>query len=57
VAKDIIALQNAVINAFNTMKKAKHFVLKPETNPAQTGISIYYSTSSEGTVKLSLTIC
>ena len=31
VAKDIIAMQNAVINAFNTMKNAKHFVLKPET--------------------------
>ena len=31
VAKDIISMQNAVINAFNTMKNAKHFVLKPET--------------------------
>ncbi|MBL7910091.1 MAG: hypothetical protein JNJ41_03405 [Bacteroidia bacterium] len=31
VAKDIIAMQNAVIHAFNTMKNAKHFVLKPET--------------------------
>lgn len=31
VAKDIIAMQNAVVNAFNTMKNAKHFVLKPET--------------------------
>lgn len=31
VAKNIIAMQNAVINAFNTMKNAKHFVLKPET--------------------------
>jgi len=54
VAKDIIALQNAVINAFNTMKKAKHFVLKPETNPAQTGININYSASSEGTVKIEI---
>lgn len=31
VAKDIIAMQNAAINAFNTMKNAKHFVLKAET--------------------------
>lgn len=31
VAKDIVAMQNAAINAFNTMKNAKHFVLKPET--------------------------
>lgn len=31
VAKDIIAIQNAVISAFNTMKNAKHFVLKPTT--------------------------
>jgi hypothetical protein len=31
VAKDIIAMQNAVINAFNAMKNAKHFVLKPKT--------------------------
>lgn len=31
VAKDIIAIQQAVLNAFNTMKNAKHFVLKPTT--------------------------
>jgi len=31
VAKDIIAMQQAALNAFNTMKNAKHFVLKPTT--------------------------
>ncbi|HXB45913.1 MAG TPA: hypothetical protein VNV85_17720 [Puia sp.] len=31
VAKDILEIQNAVISAFNTMKNAKHFVLKPAT--------------------------
>jgi hypothetical protein len=31
VAKDIVAIQNAVLAAFNTMKNAKHFVLKPPT--------------------------
>ncbi|MDP3146046.1 MAG: hypothetical protein Q8T03_13305 [Bacteroidota bacterium] len=31
VAKDIVAIQQAVLNAFNTMKNAKHFVLKPTT--------------------------
>jgi len=31
VAKDIMAIQQAVLNAFNTMSNAKHFVLKPAT--------------------------
>lgn len=31
VAKEVIAIQQAVLNAFNTMKNAKHFVLKPTT--------------------------
>ena len=31
VAKDIMEIQKAVLNAFNTMKNAKHFVLKPTT--------------------------
>ncbi|MDQ3192196.1 MAG: hypothetical protein M3Q58_11445, partial [Bacteroidota bacterium] len=31
VAKDIMAMQQAVLNAFNTMSNAKHFVLKPTT--------------------------
>jgi hypothetical protein len=31
VAKDIVAIQNAALSAFNTMKNAKHFVLKPAT--------------------------
>jgi hypothetical protein len=31
VAKDIVAIQNAVVSAYNSMKSAKHFVLKPTT--------------------------
>jgi hypothetical protein len=31
VAKDIMAIQQAVLNAFNSMSNAKHFVLKPAT--------------------------
>ncbi len=31
VAKDIVAIQTAALSAFNTMKNAKHFVLKPTT--------------------------
>lgn len=31
VAKDIIAMQQAALNAFNTMRNARHFVLKPTT--------------------------
>ncbi|MGQ0829333.1 MAG: hypothetical protein ACT4ON_13175 [Bacteroidota bacterium] len=31
VAKDIIAIQQAAINAFNTMKNAKYFFLRPTT--------------------------
>jgi hypothetical protein len=38
VAKDILAIQQAVINAFNTMKNAKHFVLKPTTIKRLKGI-------------------
>jgi hypothetical protein len=31
VAKDILAMQKAAIAAFNSMKSARHFVLKPDT--------------------------
>jgi len=31
VAKEIMAIQNAVVSAYNSMKSAKHFVLKPAT--------------------------
>jgi DNA adenine methylase len=31
VAKDIMAIQKAIVSAYNSMKSAKHFVLKPET--------------------------
>jgi DNA adenine methylase len=31
VAKDIMAIQNSVVAAYNSMKSAKHFVLKPAT--------------------------
>jgi DNA adenine methylase len=31
VAKEIMSIQNAVVSAYNSMKSAKHFVLKPAT--------------------------
>lgn len=45
VAKDITDIQNAVINAFNTMYNAKHFVLKPETIKRLKGIIEKYDNS------------
>lgn len=38
VAKDIMAIQQAVLNAFNNMSNAKHFVLKPTTVKRLKGI-------------------
>jgi len=40
VAKDIIAIQNAVIKQFNTMQNAAHFVLRPETIKHLKGIVV-----------------
>jgi hypothetical protein len=47
VAKDIIAIQNAVIKQFNTMHNAAHFVLRPETIKRLKGIVVKWQNSYE----------
>lgn len=47
VAKDIIAIQNAVIKQFNTMQNAAHFVLRPETIKRLKGIVVKWQNSYE----------
>lgn len=42
VAKDIMSIQNAVIDAYNTMKSTKHFVLEPATIKRFKGIIVRY---------------
>ncbi len=47
VAKDIIAIQNAVVKQFNTMHNAAHFVLRPETIKRLKGIVVKWQNSYE----------
>lgn len=47
VAKDIIAIQNAVIKQFNAMHNAAHFVLRPETIKRLKGIVVKWQNSYE----------
>ncbi len=47
VAKDIMDIQRAAINAFNTMYNAKHFVLKPNTIKRFKGIIEKYDNAHE----------
>lgn len=47
VAKEIMQIQQAALTAFNTMRNAKHFVLKPSTIKHLKGIIEKYDNSHE----------
>ncbi len=47
VAKEIMEIQNAVLKVFNTMRNAKHFVLKPVTIKHLKGIIEKYDNSHD----------